>query len=101
MENLITGILTSSSNRRTENDTAAGNREANAPETRGTGLKALLRFLQTIFSSSEEKWDGSYRMHIEKKLNRNQTARSDNAERSTYETTLHFWCFNPEVRYVS
>lgn len=94
MEDLITAILTSSTKRRAENDTEA-NGEANAPNSRGSGLRALLRFFQTIFSSPEEKWDGSYRMHIEKNSNRNQTVQSNNADGPVHETTLHFWCFNP------
>lgn len=96
LEKLITSTLTSSINRRSENNTEA-NGDANAPETCGAGLKTTLRFFQTIFSNPEERWDDSYKMHIEKKLNRNQqTAQSDDAQ----GTTLHFWCFNPEIRYV-
>lgn len=77
------------------------NQEANAPsETRGSGLKEMLRFFQTVFSSPEEKWDRSYRMHIEKKLKKYRTPQSDNAEDPAYEKILHFWCFDPAIRYV-
>lgn len=71
---------------------------SNADTLHGSGLRTLLRFLQTVFSSPEAKWDSGYRMHIEKKMTQNQTAQSENPEESTYETTLHFWCFDPEIR---
>lgn len=88
LENLITAILTNQ------------NTNADEYDKPGSGLKTLLRFLQTIFSSPEEHWDSSYRVYIEKKLLQNQTAQSKDTDETTHETTLHFWCFNPEIRYV-
>lgn len=98
LESLITGILTSSNN---QNGTEANQEgEANA-ETGGFGLKAVLRFLQTIFASPEKKRNSSYRMYIERKLKATANAQFDNSNGSKYETILHFWCFNPAIRYIS
>lgn len=105
LESLITKILTASSNHPIGNNTngnvgenASHTREENASDKRGFGLKAVLRFLQTISSSPEDKWDSSYRMHIGRKLIQHRTGQSNIAERPTHETTLHFWCLNPEIR---
>lgn len=101
LEDLISTILES------VYKNTGSNGEANPhDQTRGSGLKSLQQFLQTILSSPIEKRDSSYRVHIEKKLKKNQTSRSagDRSENSdgrpTYETILHFWCFDPQIRYV-
>lgn len=72
--------------------------DASVLESRGSGLKALLRFLQTVFLSPGERRNDSYRVHFEKKLNTNQTAQSSDDDSAKYEITMHFWCFNPAIR---
>lgn len=92
LEDLFSSILNTGNNTDT-------NTEANESEKRGSGLKILLRFFQTISSSPFERRDDSYRVHIEKKLTENQ-AQQSHEDIPKYETILHFWCFNPQIRFV-
>lgn len=106
LEQLITKLIyhSESNNQSGDDNSTHGTNYVN-----GAGLRAMVPFIQTIFScygETEYRINRCYKMHIElkrtKKVSNQTVERSDNSSETSanieYLKILHFWCLNPAFR---